>query len=287
MADDKGKGDPPKDSLTKSEGTIVKTPEQETEDLQKFLFYGDLSGLSKPAQNEYLFRLSKSMGLNPWMRPFDMILLNGKLTVYANKGCAQQLRNLYHVTLNKVYAGYLRLSPTKVDERIYEVEMEAVRPDPMSEGGFRRETETGAIPIHELQGEALSNAIMKCVTKAKRRATLSISEVALPDESEIESMQRYAPAVDAPQRVAPKPLPVGTGQAGPVYGATGDHVPGGQPAVVVVAGEIADTRTGEILEAVPVVAPKPNAAVVAPVQPKATVSRFPPAVPPVGVKPAK
>ncbi len=59
----------------------------------------------------------------------------------------------------------------------------------MSKG--REDESIGALPITNLKGEALSNAIMKCETKAKRRVTLSICGLSMMDETEVESIPNH------------------------------------------------------------------------------------------------
>ena len=52
----------------------------------------------------------------------------------------------------------------------------------------RQTDEIGAVPIKGLQGENLANALMKAVTKAKRRAILSVCGLGLLDETEVDSI---------------------------------------------------------------------------------------------------
>ena len=263
-------------------------PVDPAEELQKFLFYGDLSSLSKSQQNEYVFKLSKSMGLNPWTRPFDMIVLNGKLTVYTNKGAAAQLRDLKHINLKKVYAGALRMGEgMPCNPAIYEVEIEASIPDEKAEGGFRRSCNVGTVPIENLVGEALSNAVLKCWTKAERRATLAIAGIAFPDETEVGSIPT---GPSEPQRRLPRQLSAVQKAPEPLQG-----VPSGgydQPTpttTTTVGGEKVDTKTGEIITEAEVVEkqlpPPPSTPVNAtPSQSLPSRGKFPPAVAPASMK---
>ena len=61
----------------------------------------------------------------------------------------------------------------------------------------RHDESIGAVPIAGLKGEARSNAMMKCETKAKRRVTLSLVGLSTLDESEVESIPG-AQAVTSP-----------------------------------------------------------------------------------------
>ncbi len=253
------------------------------EALNKLLFYGDLSSLGIAQQREYCFQLAKVMGLNPWTKPFDMITdSKGRLFVYANKGCAAQLRHTRSITLETIYEGPLKLGD-KYNYGIYTVVVEAAIPDRDCPGGQRKVRNVGSVSIDQLIGEALSNAVMKCYTKAIRRATLDVCGIGFPDESELDSMgagQREP----QPQTFQPRPRPAEL------------------PQVATVGGEKVDTKSGEILAAVPVppAAAQPLSNVVgsgAPEQPihgvqrteapAAGRSKFPPAVAPVGVPSAK
>lgn len=78
------------------------------------------------------------------------------------------------------------------------------------EADGRCDEATGAVAIEGLKGDALANAIMKCETKAKRRATLSFAGLGMLDETEIESIpgaQRVTEKdITSPQQVqAEKP----------------------------------------------------------------------------------
>ena len=57
----------------------------------------------------------------------------------------------------------------------------------------RATEEIGALPIAGLKGDALANALMKCVTKAKRRAVLSLCGLGMMDETELETVAGAKP----------------------------------------------------------------------------------------------
>jgi hypothetical protein len=135
---------------------------------------GDLSKLDPQQRVQYYRKVCESMGLNPYTRPFDYILLNGKLTLYAKKDCTEQLRKINGVSIES-------LEDKFVDD-LYIVKAFAKTKD------GRTDASTGAVTIGHLKGEAKANAIMKAETKAKRRVTLSISGMGLVDETELESI---------------------------------------------------------------------------------------------------
>ena len=139
---------------------------------------GDLSKLSPPQRLDYYRHVCESVGLNPFTKPFDYIRLNGKLTLYARKDAADQLRKLHGISLAKPDVQY-------VDDLIV-VTIEAQDKD------GRTDSDVGAVVVGNLKGEAKANAIMKAITKAKRRVTLSIAGLGWLDETELDTIPAQA-----------------------------------------------------------------------------------------------
>lgn len=152
--------------------------------MERVLGAGDLSQLSKEERAHYIVKVCESAGLNPLTRPFDIITLNGKPTLYASKGATDQLRRLHNITL--------RIVDQQRVEDVHVVTVEATTPD------GRTDTDIGAVALGSAKGEALANTLMKAVSKAKRRVTLSICGLGLLDESEFDTIPRQAFAPDAP-----------------------------------------------------------------------------------------
>jgi hypothetical protein len=142
----------------------------ELQAIENALISGDLTSLTTQQRVQYYNRICESLGLNPLTRPFDYIRLNGKLTLYARKDATDQLRKLHKVNI--------KITETKIEHGIFMVTVEA-------SSGDRLDTDLGAISLHGLKGDDLSNAMMKTITKAKRRVTLSICGLGLSDESEV------------------------------------------------------------------------------------------------------
>src|SRR5690554_4468499 len=69
---------------------------------ESVLLGGDLSRLSPAQRVSYYQRVCASLGLNPLTKPFDYIQLNGKLTLYAKKDAADQLRRINGVSIDDV-----------------------------------------------------------------------------------------------------------------------------------------------------------------------------------------
>lgn len=144
---------------------------------------GDLSKLQPEQRARYYGEVCRSMGLNPLTQPFEYITLNGKLTLYARRTAADQLRKLNQVNV--------RVTDRTVVNDVLVVTVEATD----REG--RTDTDIGAVAVGGLKGEAYANAIMKAVTKAKRRVTLSICGLGWLDETEVEAIPASRPvAVD-------------------------------------------------------------------------------------------
>lgn len=156
---------------------IVLSKEDQTKSMaviENVMIKGDLSKLSDGERVNYYKMVCESMNLNPLTKPFDYILLNGKLTLYATKNCTEQLRKLNGVSIEAL--------DDKVVDDLYIVKAKA------RDKTGRTDESTGAVNIGNLKGEAKANAIMKAETKAKRRVTLSISGLGWCDETEVDSI---------------------------------------------------------------------------------------------------
>lgn len=132
---------------------------------------GDLSSLTRQQQLAYYIRRCNDLGLNPMNQPFQWLKLNGKLVLYANRQCSEELRKVNGVSIHK-------LEKVKMDD-LYVVTAYA------RDKHGREDAATGAVSLATLKGEALANAMMKAETKAKRRVTLSICGLGLLDENEV------------------------------------------------------------------------------------------------------
>lgn len=163
---------------------VAKVPE--TSAVERALVQGDLNGLSEEQRLAYYHKVCESLDLNPYTKPFDYIKLNNKLVLYAKKDCADQLRSKHGISIRIVHR--------EIVDGVYEVTARASRAD------GREDEDVGAVSIKGLSGDALANAHMKALTKAKRRVTLSICGLGFLDESELESIPevRVASVSSAP-----------------------------------------------------------------------------------------
>ena len=70
---------------------VTKDIEQNQSAIEKCLLEGDLSKLTEDQRSNYYQQVCETVGLNPLTQPFQYIVLNGKLKMYALKGATDQL----------------------------------------------------------------------------------------------------------------------------------------------------------------------------------------------------
>ena len=150
---------------------LVETPSVSAQTLEDVLASGDLSKLTADQRVAYYFRVCETLGLNPYTRPFDYITLNGKRVLYAKRDATDQLRQKRNITL--------AVTDKHIEDDLFIVTVRA------TDARGRSDEDFGAVPIAGLKGEARANAILKGITKAKRRVTLSICGLGMNDESEV------------------------------------------------------------------------------------------------------
>ena len=141
--------------------------------LEKALINGDLATLSPEDRLLYYRQTCESLGLNPLTKPFDYIKLNGKLTLYARKDATDQLRKLHGVSIEK--------------PEIQQIDNLIIVTVVASDQSGRTDSDIGVVGKGDMQGN-VGNALMKAVTKAKRRVTLSICGLGMLDETEVETI---------------------------------------------------------------------------------------------------
>lgn len=146
--------------------------------IEQVITAGDLEKLTPAQRTAYYVETCRTIGLNPMTKPFDYIKLNGRLVLYATKGATDQLRQIRGVSV--------RIVSQETVGDLYVVTVEAADRD------GRTDSDMGAVNIKGLGGDALVNAMLKAVTKAKRRVTLSICGLGMLDETEIETVPHAA-----------------------------------------------------------------------------------------------
>ena len=148
--------------------------------IEQVVIGGDLSALNPQQRVQYYNTVCQSVGLNPYTRPFDYIRLNGKLTLYARKDATDQLRKINGVNIDDIN--------TDDDGEWFVVTVKG------SDRTGRRDVEIGAVNKKDMQGN-FGNAMMKAVTKAKRRLTLSLCGLGWLDETEVETIPTAQPVI--------------------------------------------------------------------------------------------
>lgn len=169
------------------ESTALAAPSQPLppEIVEKVVIGGDLAELDAAQRADYYGAVCRSLGLNPLTKPFEYLTLNGRLRLYALRDCADQLRRLHGISI--YIANRERLND------IYVVTARA------KDRHGREDESTGAVPLGNLRGDALANALMKAETKAKRRVTLSIAGLGWLDETELDTIPQGPHAVMPPE----------------------------------------------------------------------------------------
>lgn len=144
-----------------------------------------------------VLRLCRALRLNPLTSPIQWIRLQGKDTLYVTRTATDQLAALYGLDRATVRG------PEVVDiagTKVVLCQVKATLP------GGRSEVATATLPLVDPV-----NVLMKCETKAKRRATLSILGLGLLAEEELETIpasqveRPRPPPVRSPVLVEPRP----------------------------------------------------------------------------------
>ena len=150
----------------------VKPTAELSASIEQVVIGGDLSALNPEQRVQYYNTVCQSVGLNPYTRPFDYIRLNNKLTLYARKDATDQLRKINGVNIDDI--------STDAEGEWFVVTVKG------SDRTGRKDVEIGAVNKKDMQGN-FGNAMMKAVTKAKRRLTLSLCGLGWLDETEVET----------------------------------------------------------------------------------------------------
>jgi hypothetical protein len=185
--------------MTNQNNQVATSDPNNAELIKKLVLDNDISKLNDLQKVQYYTEFCKSLGLNPLTQPFAIMKFEGKLMMYARKECTEQLRKIHNVSVTDVKTQEVKgiyivtvqvkdeTGRTDMATGAVALEVDEQKWDPQANNGNGGYTKTGLTT--ELKGKDLANAIMKAETKAKRRATLSLVGLGLPDESEIESMQ--------------------------------------------------------------------------------------------------
>lgn len=248
------------------------------------LMNANIQTLTAAERVQYLNVMAQSRGLNPMMRPFDLIEdpKSKRVTVYANSGAADQFADNRKLSRRLVYAGPLcvflegddgRVHPKpdmilKADVFVTLWRVEEVIKDKDGKPESVRVTyDMGANNWREAEGEGLVNMILRTFTKGDRRAVLGHCGVGLPDRTELDTIPtlkvpegaKFVTPADQRQATPPAPTP---------------QLTEGKPPVIDVTPPAAARTAVPVAAAAPPVPPKTGGAPPLPRKP------VPPPVPP-------
>lgn len=147
--------------------------------VESALIKNDISQLSVTERLSLYNKMCTSVGLNPLTKPFAFLKLQGREVFYATKDCTEQLRKIHGVSTQIISKGIVG--------DMYEVHVKA------RDKTGKEDDDLAYVVIEGLRGNDLANAMLKAVTKAKRRVTLSICGLGMLDESEIDTIQGVSP----------------------------------------------------------------------------------------------
>lgn len=154
---------------------------------------GDTSRLTPEQRLAYYKARCDVAGLDYRATPFAYITLNGKEVLYALKSATDQLAAKHGIVCEIV-------------SQTTEHDMRTVVVRARTRDG-RQTDEIGVVSIGGLKGDQLANALMKAVTKAKRRGVLAVCGLGMLDETELETIPGAGKSAMAslvpPQRLAP------------------------------------------------------------------------------------
>lgn len=152
---------------------ITTTSKTDAAIIESVVIGGDLAKLTAEQRVSYYQSVCSSLGLNPLTKPFSYITLNGRLVLYANKDASEQLRRIHDISIE----------PPDIK---FEGEWIVVTVVARDKDG-RADADVGVVKKTDMQGN-FGNALMKAITKAKRRVTLSICGLGMLDETEVETI---------------------------------------------------------------------------------------------------
>lgn len=165
--------------------------------IMKLVAGGDTASLSSEQKLSYYRARCEAAGIDARTAPFQFIRLQGREVLYATKGATDQLASNHGIRVE--------IQSQATENGVRTVVVRAIAKD------GRQTDDIGVVPVEGLKGPDLANAFMKAVTKAKRRAILSLCGLGMLDESELDTIKADVPAeghaeANVEARVAPPPI---------------------------------------------------------------------------------
>jgi hypothetical protein len=152
--------------------------------IQSFIIKGDVSMLSQEERVAHYLETCARLGIDPNTLPLQYIKFQGREICYLTRVATDQLAEKHQLD-REIIDG-----PKVIDAEGTKMIFACCRAKLPS---GRVETAVATVPLNDPL-----NGFMKCETKAKRRATLSILGLGMLDESEIETI----PGIQSAERVS-------------------------------------------------------------------------------------
>lgn len=172
------------DVIKKDTNIIKADVEDKHKMLVDLLTKGDFSDFTNEQKANYIIMLCNRLGIDPTSKPLSFIKFRDETgkereIIYATRDCTDQLRKIHAISITE--------NNYKFEHNLIIATATAVN------GQGRTDKSHGVVSAIDRYGKplntlAMSNAIMKAETKAKRRVTLSLAGVGVTDESELDTL---------------------------------------------------------------------------------------------------
>jgi len=136
--------------------------------IHQVLLEGNLDKLSEDQRLDYVGGLCQHLGITPAGKPFDLLRFQGKMVAYPNKGCAEQLRLRWRISIDRPEIVW--------DESTVYVTV-------TGRIGDRTDTDVGSVVCSNPGEKPI--AVKKALTQAKRRVTLSLVGLSMFNEEDV------------------------------------------------------------------------------------------------------
>lgn len=134
----------------------------------------DTRALSQEERVSALAAISRALGLNPLVNGVQFLSLNGREVLYVTKHATDQIAARQRLNRETIAGPEVR---DVAGAKLVFCQVRVTAPD------GRSEVATATLPLKDV-----TNDLMKCETKAKRRATLSLAGLGLLAEDEMDTM---------------------------------------------------------------------------------------------------
>jgi len=178
--------------------------------IEQIVVDGDLKSLDSEQRIQYYRSMCKTFNLDPLTKPFEFIELNKKLVLYVTKNACDQLRRTHGISITKLIKyreGDAYFVEAHAQDREGRIDVSTAAIMLVTEDKFYYDKITKERVLYQkggdlLVGVDLINAFLKAESKAKRRVTLSMGGLGLPDPDDIEMMAQESTQLANTEEVA-------------------------------------------------------------------------------------